>query len=548
MHSKETQYLWDLFCFLLFPLFLNCLIILFYRQFDDVLVGFKYIYFLITEKQYPQVLDYIALVISFCLTFICILLNPFRKQSNRYGYAKFATKKDIQDMGLFAKEGIVIGKFGVKVKNENKPIQKQKWNKGTYLRLNEPLSTIVLAPPGTGKSAGIAVPTLLLNKRSMIVLDVKGELYQKTSLERSKFSKILKFSPNSEDSCSWNPLAKEALPKEWRHQVVVVDRISSALYRTEKFDHFVESGRKIFKFFALALIHQKGGTSIPEILRASRNAEIGDSKANIEYFKNLESLPDDLKGIASQMLMTSDDQWSGEFGSFALRLEPFSDPVIEKNITSNDFTFKEIREKCTTLYVIIESADIERLQALIRLFFESGAVEYLSTPKGEKEQYITFLMDEFIRLGKLDEVLKMPALSRGQGVNVVLIAQDYGQIDDLYGKGGSDMIDGTTALKIILPQNNFNTAKRTSEAIGKKTEIKESLSKQKNQKFLEHKESISKSEEGLYLLTPQDLMDMKFGNCIIQYQFFGAKPIKAKLALNFKIEELQQKIGCIENN
>ena len=68
---------------------------------------------------------------------------------------------------------------------------------------------------------------------------------------------------------------------------------------------------------------------------------------------------------------------------------------------------------------------------------------------------------------KLNAVIDGPAVGRGQKVSYLLIAQDLGQIEAGYGREHVETLMSTTAAKILLTQNNENTAKRFSEIMGK---------------------------------------------------------------------------------
>lgn len=68
----------------------------------------------------------------------------------------------------------------------------------------------LIAPTRAGKGVGVIVPTLLNWESSSIITDLKGENYSLTAGYREKVlkHKILKFSPHSQNSCSYNPLAQ----------------------------------------------------------------------------------------------------------------------------------------------------------------------------------------------------------------------------------------------------------------------------------------------------------------------------------------------------
>jgi type IV secretory pathway TraG/TraD family ATPase VirD4 len=52
------------------------------------------------------------------------------------------------------------------------------------LRLNRSVHTLTIAPPGAGKSTGLIVPFLRECRDSMVVNDIKGELYALTASHR----------------------------------------------------------------------------------------------------------------------------------------------------------------------------------------------------------------------------------------------------------------------------------------------------------------------------------------------------------------------------
>ena len=87
------------------------------------------------------------------------LLSPYKFQVNTQGSARIAELRDINKIALLGFDGFsqVVGKF-----------------KGRFLMLKETLSTLCCAPPGTGKTAGVVIPTIFnSDKLSIIVNDPK---------------------------------------------------------------------------------------------------------------------------------------------------------------------------------------------------------------------------------------------------------------------------------------------------------------------------------------------------------------------------------------
>ena len=110
---------------------------------------------------------------------LCIyqyLVNEASK--GEYGYADFTiSRRAIKKMGFNFDDGIIFGRF----KNNilRRLITGRKYD---VIKSNEPLSTLMIAPTGTGKTAGFIIPTLRSIKNSVVVFDIKGELYQNPPL------------------------------------------------------------------------------------------------------------------------------------------------------------------------------------------------------------------------------------------------------------------------------------------------------------------------------------------------------------------------------
>lgn len=85
--------------------------------------------------------------------------------------------------------GMVFGKI------KNKYVTKKEKEDGHAL---------VIGGAGTGKSSCVAIPTLMSWKHRAFVIDIKGELYEKTQNARGK-DMIKVFNPSNQFACGYNP-------------------------------------------------------------------------------------------------------------------------------------------------------------------------------------------------------------------------------------------------------------------------------------------------------------------------------------------------------
>ncbi len=144
----------------------------------------------IAGVKYSYSLDPAILIISMMIfTVISIIpivlaaaLNPHRMFELIHGDAREGTLKDIREMEGRKQVGIKGGEY----------LHLGLWPKtGEPMRLIETLSALVLAPPGTGKTASFVVPSIVDTPgSSFIVNDPKPELYELTSGYRAQIGHV----------------------------------------------------------------------------------------------------------------------------------------------------------------------------------------------------------------------------------------------------------------------------------------------------------------------------------------------------------------------
>ena len=186
------------------------------------------------------ILPFISLPIGIVLG---LITNPYRFQSNIHGSARLANEKDIKKMGLFDGFCIVVGKF-----------------KGRLLRMNETLSVLCCAPPGTGKTVGVVIPTIFNSPgMSIVVNDPKPELCYSTSGARAKVGPVFIINWGMEDNPSegiyypsWNPLSPGAVPAAGPGRDMYVDSMCNTLVEDPKGGadpHWSKTGRAALNGF-----------------------------------------------------------------------------------------------------------------------------------------------------------------------------------------------------------------------------------------------------------------------------------------------------------
>jgi len=558
--------------------------------------------------------------------------NPNEKDKLDEKSSRKATAADIKAMaqdhknkeGLFNGFMMVLGYF----KNKGKMMP---------LMFDESLSALCVAPPGTGKTAGVVVPTIVeCDNVSMIINDPKPELKQKTSAYRSTVGPVFIMNWAGQDDPergiyypSWNPLSPEHVPFNPEQRDLYIDTICNVLVQeTPKDPHWGITGRAGLSGFISFIVSKierakaddyfyarfKSGefnsddaavltdyylsmTEDPNAYAAVAMLQRGElNETNYVHVGTWEHIPDAWVGkeaslsmildwlnaaelavaqdieerrrAGDQMVMMADplkdvfmgavdearryayshraileltqlantpDKERGSILSTIMAgLSIFRNAAVRNRTSHSDFHFSDLRGmvdprdgkiKPVSVYLSINMVDAEALNPITGIFIELMSNFLLANaPDSEHDGKkmgpypVLFVLDEMPKMMKLQAVIQGPDLGRGQKISYLIIGQDIHQIREKYGADAADTIISTTAAKIVMRQNDPDTAKRFSDMMGEKIKLK-------TVKGADGKDKEEKTPEVLY--SPMDIMKLEDSKQIIIYQGYYNRPIEA---------------------
>lgn len=479
---------------------------------------------------------------------------PKNNGKEEYGSASFAKKSDFEKMGINYDEGLILGTL-----IENKQYK--------FIRATKPLSSLVVASPGSGKTAGIIIPNLLSVANSCVITDIKGELYAKTAGYRQKFlnNEIQLFSPFSWDNTLFfNPFDYSIVKHmQYIHIKKLAEQIASTIFVGEKgkeTDHWLVSAKTLFVFFAEYFMQKDKQTTLFDIYQApkmdyypyidekylneitQKNEYTGDDEKiedNAKIWKTWlkqtsfdESIDENTRNQARAYESVAENEFASVKSTFDTYMKVFSNPQVASATSKMSFTFEDLREKKITMYIVIQTEDMEILAPLVRIFIESLFKRLMSgTECGDKNKFIYCFLDEFVRFGKMPFLLEAPALCRSYGLLPVYVTQSYEQIKKYYGEDDMNILKNNSGYQVIFTMNSEKDAKDTSELIGDFTHEKKSVSKG-NLDFFKSSASISK--EGKKLISAQELKNMSNEDLLVLVKGFYKHPIQCKVPYWFK--------------
>ncbi len=556
--------------------------------------------------------------------------NPYGKDKFDKKSSREANEADVKAMGRFNGFMMVLGYF------KKKP-----------LMLPKTLSTLCLAPPGTGKTEGIVLPTIFdCPNVSMIINDPKPELDLKSSGYRATIGPVFIMDWGGQDEPekgiyypSWNPLSPGHIPFSLEQRELYVDYICDVLVPDAEGSsadpHWTQSGRAGLAGFIQFIVSKIERAKADDYFYArlqSGEFDAEDAAVLSDYYF---SMVNDPNAFAAQALIKNGElnatnyvhigtwanipqTWLGKEASFSMMLDwiteaqiavandlaerqkqgdqsvmmadPMKDwltstvdecrafsysnraiaeltklantPATERgsilstiltglnifrnaavrNRTSHsDFHFSDMRGmidprdgkmKPVTVYLSINMVDAKALNPITSMFIETMSNFLLANPpehvgrSGEKmgPYPVLFLLDEMPKMQKMQAVIQGPDVGRGQQISYLFIGQDLHQIAEKYGNDAAATIISTTAAKVVLRQNDPDTAKRFSDMMGTKITMKK-------EKGADGKEvEVPKAEP---LFSEFDIMKLKFGEGLVLYEGWYHRPIKAEIRMSF---------------
>lgn len=235
----------------------------------------------------------------------------------------------------------------------------------------------------------------------------------------------------------------------------------------------------------------------------------------------------------TQLANTPDKERGSILSTMVEGLAIFRNAAVRNRTSHSDFHFSDLRGmkdprdgkiKPVSVYLSINMVDAQALNPITAIFIELMS-NYLLAHNVNQEidgikmgpYPVLFVLDEMPKMQKLDAVIQGPDLGRGQKVSYLIIGQDIHQISERYGADAAATIISTTAAKIVLRQNDPETAKKFVEMIGMK--------KTKKIEKKDDKEVEVPKEEPLYSM--MDIMKLPKGKQLVIYQGWYHRPIEA---------------------
>lgn len=491
------------------------------------------------------------------LVWLIALIPLFKhKRESLHGDASFAGMGDLTKAGLLKQtpQGILIGKY-----------------KGRYLWLGGAQHVITISPTRSGKTTSVAIPVLLSYLQSVIVLDLKGELYKATSGWRQAQGQTIRvWAPYDEagNTHRFNPMTL-LVGMDSGKRLGEIQTIAAILYPDEqsKDPFWTSQSRTAFAGFASYMFEAwdhnvsqliaeqappellpqiNSSPAFPSLERILRFSSGENGQSTREMLQSLLKMPED--GFISPQTRTvfgnlsglAEQTFSSVIATMQSPLQQFLSPVLAAATNATDIDVLSLRRQPTSLYVILPTNKLDESSKLLNIFFSSLIGNNLDKQLGEEpdlKYQMLLMMDEFTAMGRVDVWAKRISISASYGIRDLCIIQSRAQLRGTYGDNDAQNFITNHGAQIVFAPREQSDATEYSEMLGYKTIRKEHRSTSRGGGSNQVSTSFTEEKRALFL--PQEIKELPADDELIFYE--GCKPIRAKKNWYFRDKQFKQR-------
>ncbi|HVC82166.1 MAG TPA: type IV secretory system conjugative DNA transfer family protein [Chloroflexota bacterium] len=377
-------------------------------------------------------------------------------------------------------------------------------------------NTLVVGPPGSGKSASLFISTLLeeQGRRSLVIVDPKNELIERTyaAVGRRHDVAILNFLDPTV-SIAYNPLSQ------------VTDALSAHFFAdawvrntgTSTEDFWNDTAKQLIAAAALHLntvLAQEGGATLNDLALFLTGQE---PEAIVQAFHDSPSAEARRMGEHFLKSMQQNPRLLGSiFTGLPLRFQIIADWRVQAVTGSNELDFARLVDPLSrplALYVALDHTMAHLLTPLSACFFTQLFTSLMGIayrqPSKELPRPVLCLIDEFGNVGAIPQMQRWLSTIRGARMGCVLAVQDLAQVSATYGRDHRQVIVTACTTRVGLAGMVANDAQWFSEQTGVATVVTRSAgTSRKRGEALAQSGNEGVSESSQPLLTPGEVTRM----------------------------------------
>lgn len=363
------------------------------------------------------------------------------------------------------------------------------------------LGNLLIVAPTRGGKGLLAVSQLLTWKHSVIVNDIKGELFQQTAGYRSRIGKVFVIDPTGVGHC-YDPLQGKMREEE------LLSAATHMLFDANERERIFTERATVMLTQLFAAAKQEKIPALPYVRSITRTGLEGTAK-------RLNSLSPEM---ATQFLDVSfaEAHFSDRFlhsawSTLTTKLRPLLTETVVRCFTHSDFTPDQIMRSDTpvTIYLRWKEQDLLSLSPLVRLLWASLIDELITTfdrNQGKGCRPVLMLIDEAGRT-VIPSLADQATTVVGRGISLWIAIQSLSQLEAVYGKPRAQVLKDNMESQIYYRPQDLSTAQYLELRCGSKSAYAKSTTLRDGRGG--EVRSEGRAERPIPLITAQEIMKLR---------------------------------------
>src|SRR5437588_64913 len=357
---------------------------------------------------------------------------------------------------------------------------------------------LIVAPTRGGKGL-LAVSQLLSWKHSVIVNDIKGELFQATAGYRSTLGNVYVIDPTGVGHC-YDPL------EEKKTEDALLSAATHLLYQADEGEGRIFTQRAtvmLSQLFAAAKL--EGAAPLPY---ARQSIRLGLQACAARLNAVSPELATQFLDVQYKDANFSDRFLLSSWGTLTARMRPLLTETVVRCFTHADFTAEEIMRSGTpvTIYLRWKEQDLLALSPLVRLLWGSLINELLTTyddTQGNGCQPVLLLIDEAGRTA-IPSLADHATTVVGRGIYLWVAVQSLSQLEVVYGRARAQVLRDNMESQLYYRPIDLATSQHLEMKLGKQSAYAYSITEREGAE-----PSEGQTEQPIPLLTAQEIMQLR---------------------------------------
>jgi type IV secretion system protein VirD4 len=325
-----------------------------------------------------------------------------------------------------------------------------------HLVASEPRqSVIVVAPTQSGKTTGLAIPSILEWTGPVLATSVKTDLVLDTIARRRAMGAVHVFDPSGVTGlprAQWTPLARCASWQGARETAARLVSVAQPGRGLSDADFWAgAAARYLAPLLFTAAQSERTISDVLGWIETGEEKEIRSCLAAVMIEDDPGPFLDEcmaaLKAIES--VWTADERLRSSLGATAgVALDAYGDPVIADCAVAADIAADKLLAGPNTVYLCATALAQERLRPLFVTLIDEivGYVYEQSASRGRPlDAPLLIVLDEAANIAPLPRLDQLAATGAGQGIQLVTVVQDLAQLEERWGTKADTILNNHRA-------------------------------------------------------------------------------------------------------